>query len=440
MIEVDAPKPLVQDRPRSAERRDEVSSRTLRSTYALVLAGGRGTRLKQLTDGRAKPAVPFAGNLRIIDFTLSNCINSGIRRVSVLTQYKAQSLIHHVTRAWGFLDPHRGEFVDVVPAQQRTGQGWYSGTADAVYQNLDLLRAADPEYVLVLAGDHVYKMDYGRIIAAHARVGAEVTVACVEVPLAQACAFGVMRVDDDGRVTAFAEKPASPMSIPGRPGVVLASMGVYVFDAAFLYRELCRDAVDPLSCHDFGGDIIPRVLARARVFAHDFSASCVTEAGAAPYWRDVGTLDSYWEANMDLIRARPELKPDDDAWPIRGLQESLPPSKFMFDEDRHRGMTIDSLVAGGCVVGGAVIRRSVLFSKVRVGDDSVVEDSLLLPNVTVGRNVVLRRAIVDERCALPDGIQIGVHPGEDRARFTVTEKGVTLVTPAMLAQGAPMRP
>ncbi len=440
MIEADTASAPVQVPRRQAGRRDEVSSRILRSTYAVVLAGGRGSRLKQLTDGRAKPAVPFAGNLRIIDFTLSNCINSGIRRVSVLTQYKAQTLIHHVARAWGFLDPNRDEFVDVVPAQQQIGEGWYSGTANAVYQNLDMLREADPEYVLVLAGDHVYKMDYGRIVAEHARRGAEVTVACVEVPLAQASALGVMCVDGDGRVTAFAEKPVNPVAMPGRPGVALASMGIYVFDAAFLYRELCRDAVDTPSCHDFGGNIIPRVCARARVYAHDFSRSCVNEGGAPPYWRDVGTLDAYWEANMDLIRARPELNLYDDAWPIRGLQDSLPPSKFVFDDDGHRGMAIDSLVAGGCIVGGAAVRRSMLFSKVRIGDGSVVEDSLLLPNVIVGRDVVLRRAIIDERCVLPDGIKIGVFPGEDRARFTVTEKGVTLVTPAMLAQGAPSRP
>ena len=439
MIEIDAPSAPAQGRPRNDGGCGEVSSRALRSTYAVVLAGGRGSRLKQLTDGRAKPAVPFAGNLRIIDFTLSNCVNSGIRRVSVLTQYKAQTLIRHVARAWGFLDPNRGEFVDVVPAQQQTGEGWYSGTANAVYQNLDLLRDADPQYVLVLAGDQVYKMDYGRIIAEHAGRGAEVTVACVEVPLAQATAFGVMAVDAQGRVSAFAEKPASPVAVPGRPGVALASMGIYVFDAAFLYRELRRDAADALSCHDFGGNVIPRVLARARVYAHEFSRSCVDKGGAPPYWRDVGTLDAYWEANMDLIRARPGLNLHDDAWPIRGLQESLPPSTFAFDEDGRRGTMVDSLVAGGCVVVGAAVRRSILSSNVRIGEGSVVEDSLLLPNVTVGRNVVLRRAIVDERCVLPDGIKIGVYPGEDRARFTITEKGVTLVTPAMLAQDAPIR-
>jgi glucose-1-phosphate adenylyltransferase len=436
----DRPAAAPAPRPRGLGRREEVSARTLRSTYAIVLAGGRGTRLMQLTDERAKPAVPFAGNLRIIDFTLSNCINSGIRRVSVLTQYKAQSLIRHVTRTWGFLDAARGEFVDVVPAQQQIGAGWYSGTADAVYQNLKMLRQADPEHVLVLAGDHVYKMDYGQVVAEHVRRGADVTVACVEVPLAQASAFGVMGVDAEGRITAFAEKPASPVAMPGRPESALASMGVYVFDAAFLYRELCRDAAHPRSCHDFGCDIIPRVIASARVVAHDFSTSCVDEMGKRPYWRDVGTLDAYWEANMDLIGARPELNLDDDAWPIRGRHDPLPPSRFVFDEDGRRGMAVDSLVAGGCVVRAAQVRRSLLFSQVRIGDGSLVEDSLLLPGVTVGRDVVLRRVIVDAHCVLPDGIKIGVYPGEDRARFTVTASGLTLVTPAMLAQGAPVRP
>jgi glucose-1-phosphate adenylyltransferase len=429
----------IEYRARSAARCDATPEHLVASTYAVVLAGGRGTRLKQLTDCRAKPAVPFAGKLKIIDFSLSNCINSGIRRVSVLTQYKSQSLIRHITRGWGFLDASLREFVDVVPAQQQTGEGWYSGTANAVYQNLDMLREADPQFVLVLAGDHVYKMDYGCIVADHMQHGADVTIACIEVPLAQASDLGVIRIDGDHRVTGFDEKPAHPVPMPGRAGSALASMGIYVFNAAYLYRALTRDAADPASCHDFGHDIIPHAVETASVRVHDFSDSCVNMIGTQPYWRDVGTLDAFWEANMDLTRPQPELNLYDDAWPIRSLQHQLPPAKFVFDDDGRRGMAIDSLVSSGCIVSGAAIRRSLLFSKVRVGDGSIVEDSLLLPNVVVGRNVVLRRTIIDKHCVLPDGIKIGVHPDEDRARFTVTEKGVTLVTPQMLGQNVHAR-
>jgi glucose-1-phosphate adenylyltransferase len=414
----------------------EVTSRLLRSTYAIVLAGGRGQRLMQLTDHRAKPAVAFAGNLRVIDFTLSNCINSGIRRVSVLTQYKAQSLIRHVTRAWSFLDAGRDEFVDVVPAQQQIGAAWYCGTADAVYQNLGLLRAAGAAHVLVLAGDHVYKMDYGRLVAEHVRRGADVTIASIRVPLGQASELGIMCVDRESRVTAFAEKPCAPPAAPGRPGMALASMGIYVFDAGYLSRELRRDAGEAASCHDFGSDILGRACDRARVFAHDFADSAVdARADMPPYWRDVGTLDAYWEAGMDLVRAEPPLDLHDAAWPIRGLQESLPPSRFATARTSGGVTATQCLVAGGCIVDGTV-RRSTLFSRVRVGAGSLVEDALLLPGVTVGRNAVVRRAIVDEGCTLPDGIRIGVHADEDRARFTVTDKGVTLVTAGMLAPGA----
>ena len=419
---------------RSAERRAIAPDHLVQSSLAIVLAGGRGSRLKQLTDRRAKPAVPFAGKLKVIDFALSNCINSGIRRIGVLTQYKAQSLIRHVARGWGFLDATLGEFIDVVPAQQQIDEGWYSGTANAVYQNLGLLREANPRFVLVLAGDHVYKMDYSRIIADHAQRGADVTVACIEVPVEQACDFGVMRVEADRRVSAFVEKPARPAEIPGRPGMALASMGIYVFSAAFLDRELRRDAADPASSHDFGRDIIPGLLSSAAVYAHDFAESCVNMIESRPYWRDVGTLDAYWEANMDLTRPLPELNLYDDAWPIRSLQHQLPPAKFVFDDAWRRGMAIDSLVSSGCIVSGATVRRSLLFSKVRVGEGSEVTDSLLLPNVVVGRDVVLRRTIIDKHCVVPDGLQVGVDPAEDRRRFMVTEKGVTLVTPEMLGQ------
>ncbi len=431
---IDAPNAPIGYRVRSEHGRLAPPNHLVQSTYALVLAGGRGARLKQLTDWRAKPAMPFAGKLKIIDFTLSNCINSGIRRVGVLTQYKAQSLIRHITRGWGFLDASLGEFVDVVPAQQQIDQGWYCGTADAVYQNLGMLREAGPQFVLVLAGDHVYKMDYSRIVADHAQRDADVTLACIEVPLGQASDFGVVCVDADARIRSFAEKPAQPSAMPDRPGKALASMGIYVFSAEFLYRESGRDAADPSSRHDFGRDIIPHAVAHARVFAHDFSRSCVNMIGDRPYWRDVGTLDAYWEANMDLTRPLPELNLYDDAWPIRSLPHQLPPAKFVFDGEGRRGMAIDSLVASGCIVSGATVRRSVLFSKARIGDGSLVEDSLVLPDVVIGRNAVVRRSIIDKHCVLPDGIKIGVYPSEDRSRFTVTDKGVTLVTPDMLGQ------
>jgi len=404
------------------------------ATYAVVLAGGRGTRLRQLTDADAKPAVPFGGTLRIIDFTLSNCINSGLRRIDVLTQYKAQSLIRHIMHCWDFLDSTLGEFIDVVPAQQQLGEDWYCGTANAVFQNLQMLRDAKPRRVLVLAGDHVYKMDYSRMLAEHAERDADVSVASVEVPLGEASAFGLLQVADDGRITAFEEKPALPWPRPGRDDAALASMGIYLFNADVLYAALERDAVDAASSHDFGRDILPHLLSRARVVAHDFAQSCVNLSGSRPYWRDVGTLDAYWEANMDLARTVPELNLYDDAWPIRTQEQHLPPAKFVFDSDGRRGQAIDSLVACGCIVSGATVRRSLLFSKVRVDDGSVVEDSLLLPHAVLGRRVVLRRVIVGERCVLPDDTRIGVDPDADRARYTVTEKGVTLVTRDMLGQ------
>lgn len=423
-------RPLTSSEPLAARRS------LVQSTYAVVLAGGRGTRLRQLTDCDAKPAMPFGGHLRIIDFTLSNCINSGLRRIDVLTQYKAQSLIRHIMHGWDFLDSSLGEFIGVVPAQQQLGTGWYCGTANAVFQNLQMLRDAGPRLVLVLAGDHVYKMDYGRMLAEHAERDADVSVASIEVPLGAASALGVMQLADDGRVTAFEEKPALPQPRPGRADVALASMGIYLFNADVLYAALERDAMDATSGHDFGRDIVPQLLSRSRVFAHDFAHSCVNLVGSRPYWRDVGTLDAYWEANMDLTRTVPELNLYDDTWPIRTQEQHLPPAKFVFDDEGRRGQAIDSLVAGGCIVTGATVRRSLLFSKVRVDDGSVVEDSLLLPHAVIGRRVVLRRAIVGERCVLPDDIRIGVDPAEDRARYTVTNKGVTLVTRGMLGQAA----
>lgn len=403
-------------------------------TYALVLAGGRGSRLHQLTDWRAKPGVPFAGKLKIIDFPLSNCVNSGIRRIGVLTQYKAQSLIRHIERGWGFLEVNLGEYIDVVPAQQRVDEHWYSGTANAVYQNLDLLGEADPEHVLVLAGDHVYKMDYALMLADHVSSGAELSVACIEVPIEQACEFGVMQVDAQQRVRAFDEKPARPTPLPGRPGVALASMGVYVFNAKFLVDELIRDARDAGSSHDFGRDLIPSVVARYSVHAHRFEESCVRTSGARPYWRDVGTVDSYWEANLDLTQVVPALDLYDERWPILSLQRQLPPAKFVFDEQGRRGMAVDSLVSSGCIVSGGTVRRSILFSKVRVGDRSLIEESVVLPGVRIGADVVIRRAVVDKRCVISDGTQIGVDVVADRERFHVTERGIVLVTPDMLGQ------
>lgn len=405
-------------------------------SYAIVLAGGRGSRLHQLTDWRAKPAVPFAGKLKIIDFTLSNCVNSDLRRVAVLTQYKAQSLIQHIERGWSFLAGTLGEFVDVVPAQQQLDEHWYTGTANAVWQNLGLLRDARPEYVLVLAGDHVYKMDYSVMLQEHADRGAALTVACVEVPLAVAAhELGVMTVDDRDRVLAFDEKPAHPTPLPDRPTHALGSMGIYVFTTDVLVEQLSRDAADEDSSHDFGRDILPWAVRHDTVHAHRFSRSCVNMVDGRPYWRDVGTLDAYWEAHMDLTQVQPELNLYDDDWPILSLQPQLAPAKFVFDYADRRGMAVDSLVSSGCIVSGALVRRSVLFSKVRVEVDSLIEDSAVLPNVTVGRGVVLRRAIIDKHTRLPDGFHAGIDPQADRARgFHVTARGITLVTPEMLGQ------
>jgi glucose-1-phosphate adenylyltransferase len=413
----------------------DAKSHLTERTYALVLAGGRGSRLHQLTDWRAKPAVPFAGNLNIIDFALSNCVNSGVRHIAVLTQYKAQSLIRHIEHGWSFLAASLGEYVDVVPAQQQHGESWYSGTANAVYQNLRIIDEARPDLVLVLGGDHIYKMDYSIMLAEHVARGAEMTVACLEVPVAQASEFGVMSVDADHRIVAFAEKPAQPVALAHRPSHALASMGIYVFDAGLLVSELVRDAADPTSSHDFGKDIIPSLLKRHRVFAHSFKDSCVNMVDTLPYWRDVGTVDAYWEANMDLTSVVPELNLYDDDWPILSLQRQLAPAKFVFDENGRKGEAHNSLVSSGCIVSGANVRHSILFSKVKVGEGSLIEDSVVLPDVTIGKNVRLRRAIVDKHCILSDGFSAGLDPAHDRSRgFHVTDNGVTLIAPEMLGQ------
>ena len=422
-------------RPLGSERKAPFAAEFARRTLAVVLAGGRGSRLQQLTDWRAKPSVPFGGKFRIIDFSLSNCVNSGIRRIGICTQYKAQSLIRHVQRGWSFLDGRFNEFIELLPAQQRITADWYQGTADAVYQNLDILRRQDPDYVLVLAGDHVYRMDYGKMLADHVSKSARLTVACVEVPIAEARSLGVMQVDADGKLIGFQEKPAHPVAMLGRSDMALASMGVYVFDAAFLYEQLLRDAGETRSGHDFGKDLIPAVVSQGgAVFAHPFSESCVNVTNGKPYWRDVGTLDAYWEANLALTKVVPDLDLYDENWPIWTYQEQLPPAKFVFDDDDRRGMAVDSLVSGGCIISGSTVKRSLLFSNVRVHDYCSIEDSVILPNVEVGPKTVLRRALVDKYCKLPAGLVVGVDPDEDRKRFLVTEKGITLIVPEMLGQ------
>jgi glucose-1-phosphate adenylyltransferase len=421
---------------RSASRDPHPSVALTKSALALILAGGRGSRLEQLTDWRAKPAVPFGGKFRIIDFALSNCVNSGIRRVGVCTQYKAQSLIRHVQRGWSFLDGRFDEFVELLPAQQRVQASWYKGTADAVYQNLDILRRHAPRYVLVLAGDHVYKMDYGVMLEEHVVRQAQMSVACIDVPLETAArSLGVMSVDPQGRVIDFQEKPAQPVPNPKRPDRALASMGVYIFDASFLYAELGRDADDSSSTHDFGKDLIPSLIRRgATVWAHDFAASCVNVSAGTPYWRDVGTVDAYWEANIALTDIVPELNLYDASWPIWTYQEQLPPAKFVYDQDGRRGVATDSLVSGGCIISGSNVHRSLLFSAVHVHSYGSIDESVILPDVEVGRNVVLRRAVIDKHCRLPPGLTIGVDREQDGRRFHVTERGVTLVTPDMLGQ------
>ncbi len=404
-------------------------SRITRDTLALILAGGRGSRLKQLTMWRAKPAVPFGGKFRIVDFPLSNCINSGIRQVGVLTQYKAHSLIQHVQRGWGFLRGEFGEFVELLPAQQRIETSWYEGTADAVYQNLDIIRQHDPSYVLILAGDHVYKMDYGTMIAHHVESEADMTVGCLEVDLETAKAFGVMSVDETGRVWEFNEKPENPSPMPGRDDTALASMGIYVFNTSFLYEQLIKDSDMPGSSHDFGKDLIPSIISRYRVVAFPFRDP---EKGTQAYWRDVGTVDAYWRANLELIGVTPELNLYDEFWPIWTYQEQLPPAKFVFDDDDRRGMAVDSMVSGGCIISGAVVRHSLLFSNVQVESNASIEDSVVLPNVRIGERCEIKRAVIDKGCVVPPDTVIGADPEADARRFHVSPGGVVLVTPEML--------
>jgi len=414
-------------------------SNLTKNSVALILAGGRGSRLKDLTSHRAKPAVPFGGKFRIIDFPLSNCINSGIRRVGVVTQYKSHSLMRHIQRGWGFLRGEFNEYVDLLPAsQQRDTEDWYKGTADAVFQNLDILRASQAEYVVILAGDHIYKMDYGQMLACHVKNNADMTVACINVPLEEAKGFGVMAVDDEDKIIEFAEKPANPKHMPGDTTQALASMGIYVFNAGFLYEQLMRDAEDENSTHDFGGDIIPHLITKARVYAHRFANSCVGAKNDLHYWRDVGTVDAYWQANMELTRVIPELNMYDNLWPIWTYQEQLPPAKFVFDDEDRRGEATDSLVSGGCLISGSKVNGSVLFSNVRVHSYCRIEGAVILPNAVIHRHVKLKNVVIEKGVHVPEGMEIGFDAVADKKRFYVSEKGTVLVTREMLGQFRPV--
>ena len=410
-------------------------SRLTRDTLALVLAGGAGSRLRELTAWRAKPALYFGGKYRIIDFTLSNCLNSGIRRMGVLTQYKAHSLIRHLVQGWSWFQTGAGskEFCEILPASQRVGGEWYRGTADAIYQNLDIIRAHDPKLVLILSGDHIYKMDYGPFLAAHVERKADMTICCNEMPVEEAAGqFGVMTIDETGRIIGFDEKPAKPNEIPGRPGYCLASMGNYVFNTEFLYEQVIKDADTPDTQHDFGRNVIPAIIEDYRVYAYAFRDP---DSGEQAYWRDVGTLRAFWEANMELVSKSPQLNLYDRDWPIWTYQIQSPPAKFVWDEDGRRGEAIQSMVSGGCIVSGAYVHNSLLFSRVYVHSYSTVNESVVLPDVDIGENCRIEKAIIDAGARIAPGTEIGVDPDADRERgFRVTEEGITLVTPDMLGQ------
>jgi glucose-1-phosphate adenylyltransferase len=405
-----------------------------RHALAYVLAGGRGSRLQELTDRRAKPAVYFGGKSRIIDFALSNAVNSGIRRIAVATQYKAHSLIRHLQGGWNFFRPERNESFDILPASQRVSEtNWYLGTADAVYQNIDILEAHGTKYILVLAGDHIYKMDYEVMLKQHVESGADVTVGCLEMPRTESSGFGIMHVDDNGLIQSFLEKPADPPPMPGKPDKSLASMGIYVFDSQFLFDELRRDAADPNSNHDFGRDIIPYIVKHGRAVAHQFNDSCV-RSGDDPrsYWRDVGTVDAYWAANIDLTDVVPELDLYDRAWPIWTYAEITPPAKFVHDEDGRRGQAVTSLVSGACIISGAALRRSLLFTGVHVNSYANVENAVIMPYVNVGRGARLRNVVIDRGVRIPEGLVVGEDPEFDGKRVRTTENGITLITQPMI--------
>ena len=406
-------------------------SRLTRNTLAVIMAGGRGERLKHLTDFRCKPATPFGGKFRIIDFVLSNCVNSGIRRITVMTQYKAHSLIQHIQRGWGYLRGEFGEFVEVIPAQQQMGDFWYRGTADSLYQNLQIIKLHHPRHILVLAGDHIYKMDYGPMLASHVEKKADITVGVVEVPREQATSFGVMSVDPSYRITKFSEKPKDPEGIPGREQFALGSMGIYIFKANLLYRLLEEDARRSDTRHDFGHNIIPGALDTLKVYAYPFTD---VQTRVQHYWRDVGTVDAFYEANMELVDVNPELNIYDEQWPIWTYQRQYPPAKFVLDEEGRRGMAVNSMVSGGCIISGAHVNQSLLFSNVRIEERSYVERSVLFPDVHVGAGALIKRAIVDTGGVVPEGTQIGVNPEDDARRFYMSENGVALVTRDMLAK------
>ena len=405
-----------------------------RNAMAYVLAGGRGARLLELTANRAKPAVYFAGKSRIIDFALSNALNSGIRRIGVATQYKAHSLIRHLQRGWNFFRPERNESFDILPASQRVSESlWYQGTADAVYQNLDIIESYAPEHLVILAGDHVYKMDYGIMLRQHLETGADVTVGCIEVPRLEASGFGVMQIDAAGRIVSFLEKPADPPGMPDHPDTALASMGIYVFERRFLFDQLRRDAADTASTHDFGRDLIPFIVSHGKAVAHRFAESCVKSAAeSVAYWRDVGTIDSYWEANIDLTVIVPSLDLYDRSWPIWTFGEITPPAKFVHDQDGRRGVAISSLVSGGCIVSGGSVRHSLLFTGVHVHSYTTLEGAVVLPYADIGRGARLSNLVVDRGVRIPPGLEIGADPVIDGVRFRRTDKGICLVTQAMI--------
>ncbi|AUR51866.1 glucose-1-phosphate adenylyltransferase [Aquella oligotrophica] len=412
-----------------------LSHQLTKRTMALVLAGGRGSRLKQLTDVRAKPAVYFGGKFRIIDFALSNCLNSGIRKISVVTQYKSHSLLRHLQRGWGFLRGELNEFIDLLPAQQRVNEEhWYRGTADAVYQNIDILKSYNPEYIVILAGDHIYKMDYSIMIQDHVASCAGCTVGCIEVPKEEATAFGVMAIDDTRKITAFVEKPANPPTVPGNDTVSLASMGIYVFNANYLYKLLEEDLANPDSEHDFGKNIIPHVVSEGKALAHPFGLSCVPRGdGIEPYWRDVGTVDAFWAANLDLASNWPELNLYDKDWPIWTHQEQLPPAKFVPDDKGTNGVASNTIISGGCIISGSNVSHSVLFSNVRVKSFCTIKQAVILPNTYIGENCKLSKVVIDRGCVIPAGTIIGEDAELDAKRFYRTENGIVLVTKQMLA-------
>jgi len=405
-----------------------------RDAMAYVLAGGRGSRLKELTDRRAKPAVHFGGKARIIDFALSNALNSGIRRIGVATQYKAHSLIRHMQRGWNFFRPERNESFDILPASQRVSETqWYEGTADAVYQNIDIIEDYGVEYMVILAGDHIYKMDYELMLQQHVDSGAQVTIGCLEVPRMEATGFGVMHVDEKDEIIAFVEKPADPPGIPGNPDMALASMGIYVFHTKFLMDLLRRDAADPTSSRDFGKDIIPYIVEHGKAVAHRFTPSCVrSDFEREAYWRDVGTIDAYWQANIDLTDITPELDIYDSSWPIWTYAEITPPAKFVHDDENRRGSAISSLVSGDCIISGSTLHRSLLFTGVRANSYSRLEGAVVLPNVMIGRHAQLRNVVIDSRVVIPEGLIVGEDPELDARRFRRSENGICLITQTMI--------